>query len=92
MAGRFRSFYSHLTLQRAQGRLAAARRASPFAAIHLDHEKQPDDDLGHRPDEVPVLRRPPEAPQPRTGDEITPPSPTHVPLPGRDVPARSRHA
>ncbi len=81
MAGRFHAYYTHLTLQRAQGRLAAARRALPGGGDSSDI--QPDDDLGQRPLEFPVLKRPAEKPVLRREDEVAPPTPSHVPQPGR---------
>jgi len=88
MASRFHASYTRITLQRAQGRLAAARRALPW-----EHQlaAQPDDDLGDRPLEVPVLKRPAEAPA-RRPDDVEPPLPNHVPLPSRSPVGVSLHA
>lgn len=90
MAGRFHASFTRITLQRAQGRLAAARRAQPWEHV-VAGTNPPDDDLGDRPAEVPVLKRPSEAPA-RRPDEVAPPRQNHVPLPGRTPPSVSLNA
>lgn len=79
MASRFHASYTRITLQRAQGRQAAARRALPWDAAFTPRA---DDDLGERPLELPVMKRPMEAPA-RRPDDVEPPMPNHVPLPSR---------